>query len=431
MSNIKKNAKKKLTNIAKENIFLRKIIRKTFNLYRYLRYKFQTIGISVDEKTIIFSCFNGKSYADSPKAIYERMISDKKFDDYTFIWAFKNTKKYTKITEQNENTIIVKRGGKKYRKSVAKAKYWIFNYKPDDYLTPKKNQIFIQCWHGTPLKRLGYDLKHWDNVLNTIDGMKKRYKIEADKYKYFLSPSRFASEKFISAWNLKETGKENIIAEYGYPRNDFLFNYNDEDIQRIKKKIFGYYYLEYEKHIKKKKIILYAPTYRANQHLTGVGYTYKENVDFDKMRNQLGEDYIILFRPHYFIANKFDFDKYEGFVYNVSAIDDINELYIISDILITDYSSVFFDYANLKKPMIFYMYDLEHYRDKSNGFYIDVEKELPGKIVKTDDDLINEIKRVSNEFEYDEKYKAFNEKYNYLEDGNASLRVIEKCILNQ
>ena len=78
--------------------------------------------------------------------------------------------------------------------------------------------------------------------------------------------------------------------------------------------------------------------------------------------------------------------------------------------------------------MIFYMYDLEHYRDKSNGFYFDVEEELPGKIVKTDDELIEEIERVTKEFKFDEKYKKFNEKYNYLDDGNASKRVIDVVI---
>ena len=78
--------------------------------------------------------------------------------------------------------------------------------------------------------------------------------------------------------------------------------------------------------------------------------------------------------------------------------------------------------------MIFYMYDLEYYRDESNGFYFDVEKELPGKIVKTDDDLINEILRVTKDFKYDERYKKFNDKYNYLDDGNASKRVIEEVI---
>ena len=125
---------------------------------------------------------------------------------------------------------------------------------------------------------------------------------------------------------------------------------------------------------------------------------------------------------------EFNFEKYKGFVYNASDVDDINDLYVISDMLITDYSSVFFDYANLKRPIIFYMYDLEYYRDKSNGFYFDVEENLPGKIVKTDDDLIDEIIRVSKEFKYDEKYKQFNEKFNYLDDGEASKRVVETVI---
>ena len=147
------------------------------------------------------------------------------------------------------------------------------------------------------------------------------------------------------------------------------------------------------------------------------------------MQKELSEEYIILFRPHYFVANAFDFEKYNGFVYNVADIDDVNELYIISDVLITDYSSVFFDYANLHKPMIFHMYDLEHYRDESNGFYIDI-KELPGKITRTDDELIDEILRVSKEFVYNQKYKKFNEKYNYLDDGNASERVVNE-IINQ
>ncbi len=428
MGHLKRRVKIYLKGKAKENVFYRGIIRGSFDFYRKVRYKVETIGKRVDEKTIIFSSFNGNSYSDSPKAIYEYMINDEKFKDYTFVWAFKNVKKHMKILEKNQNTIIVKRGAKQYRKYVSIAKYWIFNFKIDDYLKPKKNQIFIQCWHGTPLKRLGCDLIHFDNVLNTVEGMQKRYKKEAKKFTYFISPSKYASEKFISAWNLKEVKKENCIIEEGYPRNDFLFNYTEEDVNRIKAKIFGYYYLPYEKEIKRKKIILYAPTYRANQHETGLGYIYKEEVDFDKLQKELGEDYIILFRAHYFIANSFDFEKYNGFVYDVSKIDDINELYVISDILITDYSSVFFDYANLKRPMIFYMYDLEHYRDEANGFYIDIEKELPGRIIKTQKELTKEIKNISINFKYDKKYEKFNKKYNYLDDGQASKRVVEKLV---
>ena len=406
-------------NVSKKNVALRKIIRSFNSFIRKINYKISSFGVKVDEKTLLFCCFNGKSYSCSPKAIYEYMINNDEFKDYKFIWAFSDEKKYKNL-EKNKNTSVVKIRTKEYKKCLAKAKYWIFNYKIPDFLYPKKNQIFVQCWHGTPLKRLGCDLEHFDNVLNTIDGIKKRYRIEASKFTYFISPSKFASEKFISAWNLKEIGKENIIVEEGYPRNDFLFNYKEKDVQQIRKKLG----IENDN----RKIILYAPTYRSDQHQTGLGYVYKEEIDFKKMEEKFGKEYLILFRPHYFIANSFDFDKYKGFVYNVANIDDINELYIISDILITDYSSVFFDYANLKRPMIFFMYDLEHYKNESNGFYIDLN-ELPGPIVETQEDLEKSIEDVDFNIGSSKKYKEFNEKYNYLDDGNASKRVIEKVIL--
>lgn len=410
--------KKVAVNLAKKSVIIRKIMRSTMGFLRSINYKLRTMGIKVDEKFIIFCSFGGASYTCTPKALYEYMVKNKNYKEYTFIWAFKDVDKY-KFLENNRNTKVIKINKKEYKKYLAKSKYWIFNYKIPDYLKPKKKQVFVQCWHGTPLKRLGCDLIHFDNLLNTMKGMKKRYKIEASKFSYFISPSKFASEKFISAWNLKEIGRENIIIEEGYPRNDFLFNYKETDILKIKKELG----IENDK----RKIILYAPTYRSNQHESGVGYVYKEEIDFERFKKKFGDKYIILFRPHYFIANSFDFSKYEGFVYDVSKIDDINELYIITDILITDYSSVFFDYANLRRPMIFYMYDLAHYRDESNGFYIDIEKELPGPIVETQDELEEALENIQNN-KYDEKYRKFNKKYNYLDDGNASKRVIKKII---
>ena len=411
-----KKLKTILMNIAKKNLMFRKLARRFLYMYRYLRYKIRGIGQSVDEHMILFSTFNGKSYSDSPKAIYKYMKNNKKYNGYKFIWAFKEPDKY-KYLEDN-NTQIVKQGTKEYEKYLLRAKYWIFNYRAADHQYPRKNQVFIRCWHGTPLKRLGYDLDNPDNVLNTKKEIRYKYRTDAKKFKYLLSPSRFATDKFISAWNLKEIGKENCIIEEGYPRNDFLINYTKDDIQAIKDKL---------KINNNKKIILYAPTWRDNQHQSGIGYTYKTQVDFDMLQRELGQDYIILFRAHYLVANEFDFKKYEGFIYDVSKVDDINELYVISDILITDYSSVFFDYANLKRPIIYYMYDLEKYKDNMRGFYIDL-KELPGNIVKTEEELIKEIENIKINFKYDDKYIAFNNKYNYLDDGKASKRVVEDII---
>lgn len=413
-----KKLKTMLMNIAKRNLMFRKLFRKSLYVYRYIRYKIRGIGQKVDEHMILFSTFNGKSYSDSPKAIYRYMKNNEEYKDYKFIWAFKEPDKY-KYLEEDNNTKVVRQGTKQYEQYMSKSKYWIFNYRAADHQYPNKNQVFFQCWHGTPLKRLGYDLENPDNVLNTKKEIRYKYRTDAKKFKYLLSPSKFATEKFRSAWNLKEIGKEDCIIEEGYPRNDFLINYTEKDIQKIKDKL--------KINNTSKKIILYAPTWRDNQHQSGVGYTYKTEVDFDMLQKELGQNYIILFRAHYLVASEFNFDKYKGFVYDVSKVDDINELYVISDMLITDYSSVFFDYANLKRPIIYYMYDLDKYKDNMRGFYIDLN-ELPGNIVRTEKDLIKEIESNSTNFKYDDKYTRFNKKYNYLDDGKASKRVIERII---
>ena len=126
-------------------------------------------------------------------------------------------------------------------------------------------------------------------------------------------------------------------------------------------------------------------------------------------------------------ADQFDFAAYEGFVWDVSQYPDINELYVVSDLLITDYSSVFFDYANLKRPILFYMYDLAAYRDDIRGFYLDL-KELPGAIVETEEALIQAIPQALEQDAYDEKYQRFHARFNALDDGHASERVVKRLL---
>ncbi|HPR24269.1 MAG TPA: CDP-glycerol glycerophosphotransferase family protein, partial [Bacillota bacterium] len=334
--------------------------------------------------------------------------------------SFKKPSYHRYMEEEYRNTEVIKTYGRTYEQTLAKAKYWITNYRVLDHIYPGKDQVYVQCWHGTPLKRLGYDLDHSDNAMNSTDEIWDKYKIDAEKFTWMISPSSFATEKFISAWNLKEFGREDVIIEEGYPRNDILTNY-DEELKDFTKECIGI------SDMGEKKIILYAPTWRDNQHVAGLGYTYDMHLDLDRLQRELGEDYILLCRLHYLVANSIDFEKYEGFIYDVSKYDDINELYIISDLLITDYSSVFFDYANLKKPILFYMYDLEEYRDDIRGFYIDIN-ELPGEIITEEDRLIQAVKEVGDGFVPDEKYMAFNSRYNYLDDGNAAKRTVRKIL---
>ena len=415
---MKLNIKKTLVNAAKKSPALRAAARMAIGLIWLIKFKMDTFGIRIGEKTIIFCAYNGASYACSPKAIYEYMAKSGNYGDYEFVWAFREPERY-KFLEQGANTRVVKIRTKEYNRALARARYWIFNYKIPDFLKPRKGQVFVQCWHGTPLKRLGFDLIHFDNPLNTVEDMKRRYRKEARKFAYFISPSRFASEKFISAWNLKETGRESIMLETGYPRNDFLFNYTEEDARRIRARLN----IEGDG----RKVMLYAPTYRADQHESGTGHTFSLELDFDRLKERLESEYIVLVRLHYFVADTLDFAKYKGFALDVSSIDDISELYIIADVLVTDYSSAIFDFANLKRPQVFYMYDLEHYRDESNGFYIDLE-ELPGPIAKTQDELLAALENAAKGFAYSEKYRAFNAKYNSLDDGRAAERVVKMVI---
>ena len=140
-------------NLSKKSLIFRNIARKSLYIIKIAKYKLEGLFCKVDEKTIVFSCFAGTTYTCSPKAIYEYMITDKKYKDFKYVWFFKNVEKY-KFLEENKNTEVVKYGSKKYHHYMHIAKYWIFNFKIADYLVPKKNQVFLQCWHGTPLKRL-------------------------------------------------------------------------------------------------------------------------------------------------------------------------------------------------------------------------------------------------------------------------------------
>ena len=416
---LKRPIKKALSKFSKNNVDFRK---------KYLKLKRKRRSIifnnaakqPIEEKTVIFESFMGRKYADSPKAIYEYMVNSEEYKDYKFIWFFRErcVEEYLYL-EKNGRTSLMLWGSPEYYKNYATAKYWITNSRMPLAIVPREEQVYVQCWHGTPLKRLGFDVEvEANDARNNAKEVMEIYESDARRYKYMVSPSSFCTEKFKSAFNLEAIGKGDIIIEEGYPRNDEIVNHTTEKVEEIKKKL-GI--------APDKKVVLYAPTWRENQHVRGVGYTYEAPIDFKQMNEKLGDDYVVLFRAHYFIANAFDFGEYEGFVYDVCEYPDINDLYIISDVLITDYSSVFFDYGILKRPVVFYMYDLKYYKDELRGFYIDLS-ELPGPIVETQEDLEDKLANVevwSASPEYQKKYEEFTNKFTYLDDGHATERVVK------
>ena len=374
---------------------------------------------ALEEKTIVFEAFQGRLYACSPKAMYLAALEDERFKDYTFIWSVRNMKKYA-FLKKNRNTKLVKYCSYEYMQALAKAKYWVVNSTLMPYLAPKKEQVFIQTWHGTPLKRLGCDIQYSPNKSQKLPEVRRQYHTQESRISYFISPSKFYTEKIASAYDVSKENISKKFIECGYPRNDFLFSYTDEDVKRVKEKL-GI--------PEDKKVLLYAPTFRDDTHERGKGFHYEIGIDFDLLMKELSEDFVILFRAHYFIIDKYDLEKYKGFIYNVSKYDDINELYIISDMLLTDYSSVFFDFANLKRPVMFFMYDYDAYKNKLRDFYLELS-ELPGPIVYENRELCDMIRKTEKEFSYDEKYQKFNERFNTYNDENSSKRALGECILN-
>ena len=408
---MKKKFKKLINKIPGGNKFLRYMT----NVKRKFSYFLCKRRYKTDDKMVLFSSFWGKKYNCNPKGIYEGLLNNDKYRDYKYIWVFKNPKPY-KFLEDNPNTTVVRLYSKKYYEYCARAKYFITNVSMPNWVSPKKDQIYINTWHGKPMKKIGCNIEHSALPKKKLESTQKGFKRNGQMYTYLFSAAPFFTEKMATAYGLDKDSKK--VIEVGYPRNDFLFKYTKKDVENIKNKL-GI--------DKDKKVIFYAPTWRNYEYDSNkYSYAYQNHLDFDKLLKKLGKDYVILFKAHNQEENSADVSNYKG-VIDVSKIDDINELYIISDLMISDYSGAIFDYANLRRPMVYYMWDKDEYTDVSQGVDFDFD-ELPGEIVIEEDKLADSIKRSLKNFKYDAKYKKFNQKYNCLDGRDCGKKFIEKYI---
>jgi CDP-glycerol glycerophosphotransferase len=378
----------------------------TKNSRTFARHLYETyfLKMTLKEDWVIFESFFGKSYSDSPKYIYEYLAKNHP-KKYKYIWVIDN--KNTTIPYSHRK---VKRFSFRYFYYMARSKYLVFNVRQPEWYQKRDGSVFLETWHGTPLKKLVYDL---ENTTAATQKFKKQTYQQSKMWDYLIAPNHFSSDTFRRCFQFHQN-----MLETGYPRNDILYAENKEEIAARVKDRIGI--------SKEKKTILYAPTWRDDEFYTKVSYKFSLKLDLQLLKEKLGGEYVILLRTHYYIADALDLTGFEGFAYNLSNYNDISELYLISDILITDYSSVFFDYANLKRPMLFYTYDLEKYRDVLRGFYIDIEEELPGPLLYSNEDIITAIEKLDQvEQQYTEKYNKFYDKYCSWEDGHASQKVVQ------
>lgn len=385
-----------------------------YNFARYSARALYVVGsyiIPPNKNIIFFESSNGRNYTGNPRYVYEEILSQGLDDEITCVWSLVHTS--TKIPG---NAKKVKRSFFKFLYYSLRSGAWVIDSRHLYYLRKNKNTKYIQTWHGTPLKKLALDMDYIDmSGNNDIEAYHKEFTDNTKLWQYLISQNEYSSQIFRRAFDFKGE-----MLEIGYPRNDILTNKNnEEDIDEIKTRL---------NIPKDKKIILYAPTWRDNEYYQKGEYKFATEMDFDRMYKELGDEYALIVKFHYLVKENIDWSKYNNFVIECDADWDIQELYLISDMMITDYSSVMFDYSILKRPMIFFTYDLDDYKNNLRDFYFDMVEEVPGPICKTNDEMIDFIKNYTEESyksEYGEKYKKWSEKFNPFDDGNASKKIIE------
>lgn len=381
----------------KNNRFLLKLFRTAFVVLGKLPRK---------KNLVIFESFHAKQYSDNPRALYEYMKEH--FPEYHLLWSV--DKSATPLFDEFKVPYI-RRFTPQWFLTFPRAGYWVNNVRLPLWMPKPSKTVYVQTWHGTPLKKLGLDIEEVHMPGTDTDAYKRNFVAESEKWDYLISPNTYSTSIFKRAFAYKG----NVI-ESGYPRNDVLANPSETLSSTIKKNlgIPG-----------DKKVMLYAPTWRDNEFYKKGQYKFDFKFDLEAWKEKYGSEWVLLSRMHYLVAENFDFSAHEGIVYNVSNYPDIRDLYLISDLLITDYSSVFFDYAILDRPIIFFMYDLETYRDQLRGFYFDIEKEAPGPIVQNEQQLFDALDRIAaSPAEMNAAAIAFKEKFNSLEDGRAADRAV-------
>lgn len=320
--------------------------------------------IRTDENLVIFVSFMGTGFNDSPRVIYDYMQSHEEYRKYRCIWAFENPERYPRLDTVRIDSL-------QYFKAALKAKYWVTNTNIERGLKFKKrSQVYLNTWHGTALRLIGNDCPgRKDYNFDTVD--------------YLVVSGDYDERVFHSAFHARKSS----YLRCGLPRNEALWLAEDAAKQAMRRKL-GL--------AEDKKVILYAPTWRESLD-GGKSYEIKPPIHFDKWKKALGEDYIILFRAHHQTTKVLGV-QFGGFVRNLSSYPAVNDLMIASDLLITDYSAIAFDYAILCKPIFCYAYDYDSYLAEC-GTYFDIDERYPNKSCRTEDALLNRIKGIDYEAE--------------------------------
>lgn len=378
-----------------------RVILKLWLIARHLM-KMWSYFVPVQNKTILFNSFGGRAVNDSPKAIYDEICQRSEFRDWKLIWALVNP-------EQVE----IPRGEKikidtpAFFKALLYSRVWIGNSGTDRDISLKlKRNLRVETWHGTPLKKICGD-EHTETFAIKPDD----YKGPIDNETIRCAQSQYDRQLFKRLFHCTE---DSILLS-DLPRNDEILNISEERIARVKSTL-GI--------PQEKKVILYTPTYR-EYLLNEDNKTYvAPPINFNKWKSVLGEKYVLLIRAHYAVTASLNLIE-DDFVKDVSKYCSVNELYAVADMMISDYSSTYFDYSILNRPMFCFAYDRIEY-EKKRGLYVVLDQFLPCRIDYNEESLLDSILNVDIEYA-SEQTKKFQMKYAPYA-GNATKMVVDEIV---
>lgn len=307
-------------------------------------------------------------------------------------------------------------GTRHYWEVLARAKYMVSNVNFPDAVVKRSGSVHVMTHHGTPLKRMGLDQMAYPTASKGLDFHRLLARI--DKWDYSVSANSHSTHVWERAYPT-----HCVSLDYGYPRNDILYRATAADVCAIREKL-GI--------PPDMTAILYAPTHRDYES------AWTPRLDLASLSRQLGEHTVLLVRGHYFYdspatgAAPLPADVRRGRrVIDVSSYHAVEELALAADALVTDYSSVMFDYANLDRPIVIYGDDWETY-EKTRGVYFDLTKESPGWMADTQEELAEIFNSGAWRDDTSASARAaFRRRFCEFDDGHAAERVVRRVFLNE
>ena len=351
----------------------------------------------VQKNKIVFSSFFGQKYNDSPRAVSEELSAHR---DIRQIWILPEGVKHP----ENVKTVPPQSLASLFH--LATAKVWVDNSRKRGYIRKRKNQFYIQTWHGgVCLKRVEGD---------ALDGLTPAYvesaKNDSQMADVFISACEWRTKQYRSAfWYNGE------VMKCGLPRNRIYH----QDLAVVQKKVWDSFSLKPDVHV-----ILYAPTFRSGNRVDA--YCIQPERVLEAYSKRYGGNWVFLVRLHPAAAHLDCGIQYNDRVLNATAYGDINELIMCSEVLITDYSGCLFDAFHLRKKAIIFAPDLEEYLSQDRQLYFNI-RELPAPVAENNDDLVNVIETIDLQ-DYSRKIEAFESEIGYYPDDNATAEICSRIV---